>query len=324
MIDSEGYVGKKATYYAYTYANSVEEELLTGKMTLVKDKLEYGVNVEHKFNINQNALTVYMNKLLIPDAQESISNNGRFTVPELDSDSKEYANPYNGELYYIVERPEKFETTSCIREVLNASSRNSQYENGYNTNISLLPGVVNVYVNGVRLERKDFTVLDENTIVLHVNTIGGNSSYDANRPETWNDFIVYTDKGTVKIDAHDNDHIYVEVRQDFNLKTQTIPVRYSGQTIYYMEDDGIPKSLILSQDYINIYINGVIYTGDYIINRESGCIILTDPILQSTLNIDPIAQYFDINPEAYDKYLNENGKPYVAKPQIDRITFEWR
>ncbi|MGL4877378.1 hypothetical protein [Paraclostridium dentum] len=91
-----------------------------------------------------------------------------------------------------------------------------------------------------------------------------------------------------------------------------------------MEDDGIPKSLILSQDHIKIFINGVVYDGEYTINRDNGSIVLLDPNLESILNIDPIAQYFEINPDAYDEYLIEYGSPYVSKAQIDRITFEWR
>ena len=116
----------------------------------------------------------------------------------------------------------------------------------------------------------------------------------------------------------------IEVRQDYNLKTQTIPVRYPGQRSFYLEDDGIPKSLLLTQDYIKIFINGVIYTGEYNINRENGSITLLDPNLDSMLNIDPISRYFELHPDKYDEYLIEYGSPYVSKPQTDRITFEWR
>lgn len=116
----------------------------------------------------------------------------------------------------------------------------------------------------------------------------------------------------------------VEVRQDFNLKNQTIPVRYPGQRTFYLEDDGIPKSLLLSQDYIKIFIDGIIYTGEYIINRDVGSITLLDPNLDAILNIDPIARHFELHPDEYDKYLEEYGKPYISKPQKNKITFEWR
>ena len=91
-----------------------------------------------------------------------------------------------------------------------------------------------------------------------------------------------------------------------------------------MEDDGLPKSLILTQDLVKIYIDGILYKGEYSIDKNNGSITLLDDHLENILNIDPIAQYFDMNPEAYDDYINEYGKAYIAKPKTNRITFEWR
>lgn len=126
------------------------------------------------------------------------------------------------------------------------------------------------------------------------------------------------------IECNRDDYILVEVRQDYNLKSQTIKSRYSGQRTFYTEDDGIPKSLLMSQDLIKIFIDGVIYTGEYTINRESGSITLLDPELDSIINIDPISRYFELNPLEYEEYLIEHGKPYISNPIINEITFEWR
>ena len=321
MLDAQQ--GKKGTYYAYTYANGVEEPLLVGHRALIKDKTEYAVNVKHKFNINQGALSVYTNKLLEYNVEEEKSSTGKFIIPTYDG--PQGSDPYdNASLMYIVERPEKHETVSCVREVLTAANRNIDYAQGYTTGISLLPGVVNVYVNGVHLERKDFTIVDEHNLILHVATTGGQKNYDPQDQNTWNKYLYYDKEGEHEITCLRDDHIMVEVRQDYNLKTQTIPVRYPGQRSFYLEDDGIPKSLILTQDYIKIFINGIIYTGEYNINRENGSITLLDPELDGILNIDPISRYFEIHPDKYDEYLMEYGKPYVSKPQTDRITFEWR
>lgn len=91
-----------------------------------------------------------------------------------------------------------------------------------------------------------------------------------------------------------------------------------------MEDDGLPKSLILTQDIVKIYIDGVLYDGEYIINRDNGSIILLDTQLESIMNTDPIARHFDLYPEDHDEYIREHGTAYIAKPQTNRITFEWR
>ena len=311
------------TYYAYTYANGIEEPLLVGHRPLLKDKTEYSVNVKHQFNINQGALSVFVNKLLDPNVQEEQSNVGKFLVPQYEGAIN--TDPYdNGELMYIVERPEKSETASCEREVLTAANRNTEYDQGYTTTISLLPGIVSVYVNGVRLERKDFTIIDEHNLILHIATVGGQRNYNPQDQSTWNKYLFYDKQGEHELESLRDDLLVIEVRQDYDLKTQTIPVRYAGQRSFYLEDDGIPKSLILSQDYIKIFINGIIYTGEYSINKDNGSITLLDPDLDSILNIDPISRYFELHPDKYDEYIQEYGKPYVSKPQINRITFEWR
>ena len=187
-----------------------------------------------------------------------------------------------------------------------------------------MPGVVSVYLNGVRLERNDFTVIDDHTIMLHVNAVGGQRNYNPDDKSTWNKYLFYNSKGEYEISSLRDDIVVIEVRQDFSLKTQTVPVRYPGQRIFFMEDDGIPKSLILTQDIIKIFINGVIYDGEYNINKENGSITLLDSELESMLNVDPIARFFETHPVEYDEYIQEYGKPYTAKKQIDKITFEWR
>ena len=311
------------TYYAYTYANSVEEPLLKGKRALLEDKEVYAVNVQHKFNNGQGALTVFTNKLYNSDVREEMSNTGKFIVPKLEETNSMFK-PYTGELLYYIERPEKTESASCVRDVLTAANRNPQYQNGYTTNISLMPGVVSVYLNGVRLERNDFTVIDDHTIMLHVNAVGGQRNYNPDDKSTWNKYLYYNSQGEYEISSLRDDIVVIEVRQDFSLKTQTVPVRYTGQRIFFMEDDGIPKSLILTQDIIKIFINGVIYDGEYNINKENGSITLLDSELESMLNVDPIARFFETHPVEYDEYIQEYGKPYTAKKQIDKITFEWR
>ena len=314
---------KIGTYYAYTYANGIEEPLLKGKRTLLEDKDTYAVNVQHKFNNGQGALTVFTNKLYNSDIREEASNTGKFIVPKLEATNSMFK-PYTGELLYYIERPEKTESASCIREVLTAANRDTQYQNGYTTNISLMPGVVSVYMNGVRLERSDFTIIDDHTIMLHVNAVGGQRNYNPEDTSTWNKYLYYNNKGEHEITSLRDDYIVVEVRQDFTIKTQTVPVRYPGQRIYFVEDDGIPKSLILTQDLIKIFINGIIYDGEYNINKENGSITLLDSELESILNVDPIERFFATHPVEYDEYIQEHGKPYTAKKQTDKITFEWR
>lgn len=91
-----------------------------------------------------------------------------------------------------------------------------------------------------------------------------------------------------------------------------------------MDDDGLPKSLILTQDIIKIYLDGILYDGEYILNKDNGSIILLDPDLEFIINTDPIARYFDIHPDEHEAYILQNGRAYVPHPKTTQITFEWR
>ena len=182
MLNSEGLENKVGTYYAYTYANGIEEQLLKGKRTLIKDKTEYSVNVNHNFTSKQGAFSAYIEGILCPDVVETNYSNGKFIVPELEAD--EDIDPYNTELIYYVERPEKTELVSCERETLTAANRSLEYDNAYISNISLVPGVINIFVNGVRLERNDYSIIDEHTIILHESIVGSQKNYDASDQST--------------------------------------------------------------------------------------------------------------------------------------------
>lgn len=321
MLNSKGLEGTSGTYYAYTFVNSIEEPLLKGKRTISPNQREYSVNVEHGFNIGQNAFTAYLDGVLCPEIVES-ANSGKFIVPQLEG--PQGTNPYDATLTYFIERPEKNELKSCERQLLTAANRNTEYINAYNTNISLIPGVVSVYVNGVRLENDDYSIVDPNTIIFNQSLVGSQNNYNANDPDTWKQYIVYDKANKYTINCDKSDEILIEVRQDYSLKTQTISARFAGQRSFYMDDDGLPKSLILSQDIIKIYIDGILYDGEYILNRDNGSIVLLDSDLEFSINTDPIARYFDIHPDEHEQYILEHGRAYVANPKTTQITFEWR
>lgn len=321
MLNSIGLENTKGTYYAYTFANGIEEPLLKGKRTISADRTEYAVDVEHGFNIGQNAFSAYLDGVLCPNIVES-SNTGKFIVPQLEG--PQGTNPYDTRLTYFIERPEKTELKSCERELLTAANRNTDYINAYDTTISLIPGVVSVYVNGVRLDKDSYNVIDPNTIIINDGIVGSQNNYNPNNKDTWKQYIIYDKTKQYTIDCDRSDEILIEVRQDYSLKSQTIPARFAGQRAFYMDDDGLPKSLILSQDIIKIYIDGILYDGEYIINRDNGSIVLLDTELEFIINTDPIARYFDLHPDEHERYIYEHKTAYVPNPKTTQITFEWR
>lgn len=339
IIDNT-FAGQNMTYYAYTYNNSIDEPLLHDTRVLTKDMNRVlNVNFDHVFRPGQGSLTTFINNVLILSEEDS-TGNGRFTIPELaginmiDSSGKDWStdpvfahlsHPYdNGELLYIVERAEENEHVACRREILTAADRDFNLVNGYTTKMSLVPGMVSIYVNGIKIERQDFSIYGENTIVLHNDTVGGQEHCNPDDPTSLTKFAVKDDEGKIQyMNCLQSDEILVEVREDYRVKSLTLPVRYPGQFIFSVSDDGLSESILDTKDYVKIYINGSIYTGEYTISRDAGLITIEDPLVYNTLGIDAIDRYFSMNQIAYQEYQEEYGKYYPKKTQ-DRITFEWR
>lgn len=338
---ANGFVGKDYTYYAYTFNNSVDEPLLYSHRAVNSATTDYDTNINHMFVPNVGALSMNLNNLYWPNFTEDPTTRGKFhLLPEegisfVDADGVDHksefpnspANPYDeGNLFYYVERPETNEQVSVRRIKLTAQDRNEAYLNAYSVpaGFRLLPGVVTVYVNGVRVNRSDFNILNENTIMFHFDLVGGQSHFDRKDPDTWKRYAYYEEAHEIKyFDCVKPDEIMVEVREDFKLQSQSIRPRYEGQNIFSAEDDGIPLSLLATKDYVKIYINGAAYNGDYMIDRDAGIIVLEDPIVYEVIGVDGMDRYLTLHPEEYLKY-QENYGNYHRKMISDVITFEWR
>lgn len=333
-IINKKFVDKPYTYYAYTLINGIDEPLLFGYRDTVEGLYNYKVNLKHEFMADTGSLITHVNGLR---AYPTETGNSSFKLDEIDSistidwkgeqvqgwEDKDNALD-NGYLTYIVEKPEANETTSYMRQTLTPRDRIEGYTNTYQTKVSLMPGHLTVYVNGLRLPREEFAVIDQHTLVLYRDVVGGQSINDISDNTTWNKFTYNTLDGLKTIDCLSFDTIEIEVRNDLKIKELSIPVRYAGQNIFTVEDDGIPKSLITSRDFLKIYINGVFYGDEYEIHEDNQFIALVNMHTLETLGTDPIDMHFKKNPAAYEKYQEEYGKPYYAKQPKDIITFEWR
>lgn len=331
-ILNNSFVGKPLTYYAYTYNNHIDEPLLVGHRSTTIDsnlspnklRREFKTDLDHTFRHNMGSLSTYLNKLRVVN-EESATAIGEFSIDNYDGPNNNSINVFdNGSLMYVLERPEASELMSCSRQLLTARDRDEMYVNGYRTNIRLSPGVVNVYLNGVRLKRTDFTIIGENTLMLLDDCVGGQEHCLINDESSLKRFAIKK-KGTQiqYIDCLKSDELIVEVREDYRLKTLTLPVRYPGQFVFSVGDDGLNETMLNTKDLVMIYINGVLYDGEYTISKEANCIILEDPELQNILGIDKMEKYFLENPIAYAQYQDEYGK-YYPKKVYDEITFEWR
>lgn len=370
IINNRNLLNKKITYYAYTYANTVDEPLLYGNRVLsipVQDhedpnqKNEFYTDFDHTFKPNVGSLTTYVNQLLVENVEHELDDGG-FTVPIITSptlidykkvDKYDMLNsltedtdyddlgltkeefekhlelkraiidePKQSKLHYIVERVEEDELVACVRETISLESRNDMYANEFTTTtVKLIPGVVSIYLNGTLLEPAQYSILDEHNFILHFDVTGGHRYYDRENEETWNTLYLFNDEGElIEFPCLNPDYITIESREDYKLKRQTIEAR-RNQFIFSVADDGLYTSMINSKDHIKIYLDGLLYDGEYKIDNLAETITLLDKTVQNTISADPIETYFYNYPNEYIEYQKEHGK-YI--PKRTKVTFEWR
>lgn len=315
-----------AVYYAYSFGNSIEQPLLRGVIETNETDTTYKVAFNHTFPPGVNALSVWLDGIRqYPNTNSDASlPNG---VAEVGSSQIQLAEPIAGNLFYVIERPEKAETRSCQREVLTIDNRVAGTSSIYQTTIPMYPGNLRVFIGGLRQPPEAYKVIDAYTIMIKDPIIGSMDNYPVETVEI--------DGEIVNVNHTVYDKILIEVRQDYNLREITLPVRYAGQNEWTTAavnatdarsgGDGLPSSILDSKDFVMIYINGMAYGKEYTINQDRQSIVLTNEDVTSCLGVDYLGQYFAQNPDKYlDWQKRHDYAEYEAKPITDKITFEWR
>ena len=229
---------------------------------------------------------------------------------------------------YFVERIEQCEAFSADRVWCTVGNRYTPFANTYTSTTYIGPGNVDVYLNGVMLDRSSYSIFDGCNIILNdLNVAGGSDEYDLKNPITHKLIKYYTSRydeqtgtniGEVKkVICESPDEVLVEYKPDTSLRKTSYEIKevtYDTGILSY-DDYEFPNSLINTKDEIKIWIDGILYTGGYTIKKKD--IILKDNPLQP----DPIKLYFDSHPDTYKEWKKENGE-YVYRKS--RIIFEWR
>ena len=233
------------------------------------------------------------------------------------------------ELFYFVEKIEAGETYSVNRDWLYHGDRYTTFDNTYNAHNYIGPGSVDVYLNGVMLDKSSYSVFNNNNIILNdLAVAGGSDEYDKDIPNTHNLIKYYVteydedkgkDVGVVKhLHCETPDELLVEYRPDTTIRKVSYEVKqttYDSNGVFMYEDYEFPDSLLRTKDVIKIWIDGILYTGGYHIQNKN--IVLND----SPLQLDPIKQYFDTHPDTYRAWKIKNGEYSYRR---SRVIFEWR
>ena len=393
MLNPVGMEELPVTVYAYTYVDSVDEKLRNAKRIVPIEIPGHGpdsgttaitTNRTHLYDVGVNALTTYLNGVMIPHIEEITTDlksdvffiNRQISSPfipfedidvryqgqdmyyvlkALNKDSQltdeiEVMDPYgyndhclvmkyfnsehqlnqakafkeyvettmrNNTLSYIIENVEKNEMVSCRRHWNAPRYDNSNVPNSYMTTMQLLPGIINVYVNGVLLDKADYALFDKNKIMVGFDLVGGQEILPYYKKYYKHPYRVLTDEGFKYIECEGDDEVLIEVREDMTIKKRSYEIKDISYETYSFDilDYDYPKSLSVTKDLIKIYINGVLYDGKY--TNINGVITL----LECSLEEDPLYNHFKMHPSDKEEYEKQYGE-YVKHTDI--ITFEWR
>ena len=223
----------------------------------------------------------------------------------------------NNNFMYIIENVENNESATCRRHWAAPRNDNGNLPNSYTTSMRLMPGIINVYVNGVLLEKDEYAIFDSNKVMIGFDLIGGQEIIKKIKDQYSHPYRVLTDEGFVYIDCESDDEVMIEVRDDLSVKKRSYTIKEISYETYSFDtlDYDFPSSLSTTRDVIKIYINGVLYDGDY--TNNEGVITLLDCELEE----DPLYKYLKMNPSMMDEYNSKYGE-YIKHEDI--ITFEWR
>ena len=231
-------------------------------------------------------------------------------------------------LDYFVERLESGETYSADRNWCSHGHRYTFFDNTFTGPTYFGPGNVDVYLNGVMLDRNSYSIFDSCRIILNdLSVAGGSDEFDAENPDTHRLIKYYIKEydpeqekyvGKIyRVYCETPDELLIEYKPDTSIRKTSYEIKESTYDtgILSYDDYEFPQSLLNSKDEIKIWIDGILYTGGYSVKNKD--IILKNNPLQP----DPIKLYFDSHPDTYKEWKKENGEYAYRK---SRIIFEWR
>ena len=234
----------------------------------------------------------------------------------------------NDEIQYIVEPIERGYTHGHKTAVL--TKDDAVHTNIYridDTNpLTLYPGRVTVYINGIRIPDTDWSIVTPKTIMLRYEdylAVGSTHNY----PEQ--EFVDGTDMPvTIRHDMPDT--ILVEVRQDYDRKEKTVALSEDTLNELYIEPYEINQDILETKDEILFYINGQ-FAGisrnkhnDYRLDRYKGCIAFMNPDFIQAITKDELKALFDQNNYIYTAWKKMTGNTSYQPGRKNTLTLVWR
>ena len=315
--------------YAFRFANSVSGTFSIGEGQYFGDEVidEYTypvIKLGTRYSYGSDTLSLYLNGVKLIAGQD---------YKEMEDTSKVIllVNGFGEEkdkVQYMIEPIETGELTGFQTVVLDRDNviGPNIYCLDKDTDISLYPGRLTVYVNGLRLSSNEWILIDNEKIMLRLSDFLARGS-SSNYPLTGH----INKKGCqYEVANRYPDYIVVEIRKDYDRKEQSLI--YDGNKdngILSIEEKEIPPEILDTNDEVLFYLNGQFaglsrVNNDYYLDKAKNAIVIRNSDFLNVLRkTDRLAELLS-NKAQLEDWRRRTGKQDYVPDKRSKLTLVWR
>ena len=315
--------------YAFRFANAVSGtySIGTGEYSGDEEIDEYTypvIKLGTKYSYGSDTLNLYLNGVKLIAGQD---------YKEMEDTSKvilfvDNFNPDKDVIHYIIEPIETGELSGFTTVTLDRD--NVLGPNVYcldkDSDVSLYPGRLTVYINGIRLSNNEWLLIDNEKIMLRFSDYLARGS-SSNFPLT-----SHMNKYGYQYSATNQypDYITIEIRKDYDRKEQSLI--YDGSRdngVISIEEKELPPELLDTTDEVLIFLNGQYsglsrLNGDYYLDRVKNAIIIKNRDFLSTLKKSDALSVLLSNKAQLEDWRRRTGKQDYVPDKRSKLTLVWR
>lgn len=313
--------------YSFKFANDLVDITNMGGAHYLKNDEETGYpiyKIEDHYGYNQGMLNVYRNGVkLIKDIEYEempLGTTFQVMVPLEETDVIQY-------LIDPIEKGYENGHTSIVLTKDDAIQSNI-YKVPDELNISLYPGRLTVYINGIRIPNTDWVLTSNKSIMLKYfdyKAVGSANNYPEEDFVDKNGYRIFTVTHTYP------DQIMVEIRYDYDRQEKTIYLDPGADlNELFIEENDLNSEILESPDEVLFYLNGQ-FTGlsrnknnDYRLDQYNGCIVFQNPDFIEAATRDELKTLFDQNSYIYTAWKRMTGKQSYQPDRKNALTIVWR
>ena len=312
--------------YSFKFANDIAGIINMGSARYYKNDEENGkpiYTISDHYGYNQGMLNVYRNGVKLVNGRDYeemvIGTMFRMLIPIEETD----------EILYLIEPIERGYESGYHKVVLTKdnAAQNNVYKVPDELNISLYPGRLTVYINGIRIPNTDWVLVSSKSIMLKYSdykAVGSVNNYP-NEDFLDDDLRIFTVTHNVP------DEIMIEIRTDYERQEKTVYLKPDADlNELYIEENELDEKILECPDEVLFYLNGQ-FTGlsrnrnnDYRLDPYKGCIVFQNADFIEATTKDELKNLFDRNNYIYTAWKQMTGKTTYVSDKKNALTIVWR